>query len=245
MASVTNTSGDNPRPADGAKDSAPEPGAVMHEHVYEKLREALISGQVEPGRTISVRRLASEYDVSAMPAREAIRRLVAMGALELTDTRRVTIAKMSDKKFEEIKAARLQLEPLLARMALASISGKVRNKKRLIRELKETDGLLDNSIKQGRVTDYTKYNSDFHFALYRASNSLVLLGLVESLWLQIGPFMRVVIGRLGTSCLVDDRHKEIIEAIERDDTEHLEASIRADILHGMDNISSRDFKAPP
>jgi DNA-binding GntR family transcriptional regulator len=242
MESPTSVSGDNQRPTEGSKDSTREPGAVMHEHVYEKIREALISGQLEPGRTISVRRLASEYAVSAMPAREAIRRLVAMGALELTDTRRVTIAKMSDRKFEEIKAARLQLEPLLSRFALAAIAGKVREKKRLIRVLRETDGLLDESIRQGRVTDYTKHNSDFHFALYKASGSLVLLGLVESLWLQFGPFMRIVIGRLGTSCLVDDRHKEIIEAIENDKVEDLEAAVRADILHGMDNISSSDFK---
>jgi DNA-binding GntR family transcriptional regulator len=243
MAPVKNVSGGTQPPADGPKDTAREPGAVMHEHVYEKIREALISGQLEPGRTISVRRLASEYAVSAMPAREAIRRLVAMGALELTDTRRVTIAKMSDRKFAEIRSARLKLEPMLAGLTLAAISGKQREKKRLLRTLKKTDGLLDESIKQGRVTDYTKHNSDFHFALYRASGSLVLLGLVESLWLQFGPFMRIVIGRLGTSCLVDDRHKEIIEAIEGDQAEDLEAAVRADILHGMDNISTGDFKS--
>ena len=47
-----------------------------------------------------------------MPAREAIRRLVAMGALEMTDTRRITLATMSQKKLAEIRVARLALEPV-------------------------------------------------------------------------------------------------------------------------------------
>lgn len=244
MASVSNIIGENQKPANGLGDISREPGAVMHEYVYEKFREALISGQLQPGRTISVRRLAAEFGVSAMPAREAIRRLVAMGALELSDTRRVTIAKMSDRKFEEIKLARLRLEPLLAQLSLAAVDGRARDKKRLIKELKDNDALLDEAIKQGGVTAYTKHNSDFHFALYKASGATVLLGLVESLWLQFGPFMRIVIGRLGTSCLVDDRHKEIIEAIETGNSDMLESAVRADILHGMDNISPTELKSP-
>lgn len=223
---------------------AKDAGTVMHEHIYEKLHEALISGQLAPGRSISVRQLAAQFNVSAMPAREAIRRLVMIGALELTDTRRVRIARMTVKKFEEIKIARLELEPILAQFAFEAVGGKTREKARLIRTLKETDALLDKAIRQGDVTDYTKYNSDFHFALYRAANAAVLLGLVESLWLQFGPFMRIVIGRLGTSCLVDDRHKEIIKALEESDKEKLKAAVRADILHGMGNIRAVDFETP-
>ena len=73
-------------------------GPVMHEVVYNRLREALIAGRLPPGRALSVRGLAAEFDVSAMPAREAIRRLAALGALEFTDTRRVMIAKMTGEK---------------------------------------------------------------------------------------------------------------------------------------------------
>jgi len=244
MASVTDVTGKGKQAASGGNAIAREAGGVMHEHVYEKLREGLISGQLAPGRTLSVRRLASEFDVSAMPAREAIRRLVAIGALELTDTRRVTIAKMSVRKFEEIKVARLELEPVLAAFALDAIAGKAREKTKLIRTLTKIDALLNEAIKQGDVTDYTKCNSDFHFELYKASDATVLLGLVESLWMQFGPFMRIVIGRLGTSCLVDDRHKEIIEAIETGDKDTLRAALRADVLHGMENIKAVDFEVP-
>ena len=66
----------------GSVENVSNAGSAMHEQVFSRLREALITGQLAPGRALSVRRLASEFDVSAMPAREAIRRLVAVGALQ-------------------------------------------------------------------------------------------------------------------------------------------------------------------
>ena len=224
----------------GSVENVSNAGSAMHEQVFSRLREALITGQLAPGRALSVRRLASEFDVSAMPAREAIRRLVAVGALEYTDTRRVMIARMSEEKLEEIKQARLALEPILANFALSAVEGQPKEKKKLIKQLEAVDNELDLAIRRGDVTAYSKLNSDFHFALYRSSQANVLLNLVESLWLQFGPFMRVVIGRLGTSCLVDDKHKDIIDAVSENDAEKLKNAVKEDILHGMHTISLDD-----
>lgn len=215
--------------------------SVIHEHVFERVREAIISGQFSPGSTISVRKLASEYGVSAMPAREAIRRLVAMGALEMTDTRRITLATMSQKKLAEIRLARLALEPVLAVKALEHVTGSARAKKRLIDELTRCDTDLDAAISSGDATDYARFNSEFHFALYRVSEASVILGLVESLWMQFGPFMRVVIGRMGTAWFKDDKHKEAIAAIRDEDPGRLQQAISADIGDGMTSISEVDF----
>ena len=234
------------RPAADERDAAhavTENGGAMHEQVYERLREALISGRLAPGRALSVRGIAAEFDVSAMPARDAIRRLTALGALEFTGVRRVAIARMNEEKLNEIKDARLWLEPALAERALSRLNGKARERKKLIRELEDIDGRLDASILRGDTNQYAKFNSEFHFTLYRASEAAVLLDLVESLWLRVGPFMRIVIGRLGTACLTDDRHKEIVEALRQDDVEKLRQAVHDDIVHGMNNIEASDFSA--
>lgn len=218
-------------------------GSVVHEQVFERVREAIISGQFSPGSAISVRKLASEYGVSAMPAREAIRRLVAMGALEMTDTRRITLATMSQDKLAEIGIARLALEPVLAMKASEKVSGSHRAKKRLIDLLTHCDNELDVAIESGDATDYARHNSEFHFALYRASEANVMLSLVESLWMQFGPFMRVVIGRKGTSWFKDDKHKAAIEAIRADDSVLLRQAIYEDISDGLKSISEVDFSS--
>ena len=136
----------------GSVENVSNAGSAMHEQVFSRLREALITGQLAPGRALSVRRLASEFDVSAMPAREAIRRLVAVGALEYTDTRRVMIARMSEEKLEEIKQARLALEPILASFALCAVEGQPKEKKKLIKQLESLDNELDLAIRRGDVT---------------------------------------------------------------------------------------------
>ncbi|MEO0589800.1 MAG: GntR family transcriptional regulator [Pseudomonadota bacterium] len=210
---------------------------VVHEHIFELLREAIISGKFSPGSTISVRKLATEYNVSAMPAREAIRRLVAIGALEMTDTRRIKLASMSSGKLEEIRIARLALEPLLAVKAWEKVRANPRLKKRLVEAMTASDTAMDAAIESGDATSYARCNSDFHFTLYRASEAFVLLGLVESLWLQFGPYMRIVIGQLGTSWLKDDKHKRAIEAIQNDDPDRLRDAISADIAEGLANIN--------
>lgn len=217
---------------DGGARTAP----IIHEEVYERLRRAIIAGQLEPGRSLSVRGLASEFGVSAMPAREAIRRLVALGALELTQTRRVSVAQMTPEKFDELSIARCALEPPLAALVLRKKAKDARGLDALAAKLKTIDAALDDAISRGDVADYGRSNSDFHFALYEAAEAPVLLGLVESLWLQIGPFMRVVIGRLGTSSLVD-HHKEAIEALEAGDAGRLEEAIRLDLEQGMSSIA--------
>lgn len=219
-------------PIDLQKSGAGGRPAVVHEEVYQRLRRAIIAGQLEPGRSVSVRGLAAEFGVSAMPAREAIRQLAALGALELTETRRVRVARISEEKLREIADARLALEPALAVRALDAADRKPGGWEKLAAKLASIDEALDKAITRGDSAAYARHNSDFHFTLYLAAQSPVYLGLVESLWLQVGPFMRIVIGRLGTSSMVD-QHQEAIRAVRAGDRQKLEAAIRDDIKEGM------------
>lgn len=218
----------------------------MHEEVYARLARAIIDGQLAPGRPISVRSLAAQFSVSAMPAREAIRRLVALGALELTATRRVTIARMTTQKACELTEARTLIEPRLAGRACDRLRESRRARDALVRRLRAIDARLDAAIERSAASAYSKANSDFHFAIYRAAAAPTLLGVVESLWLQTGPFMRVVLDSIGASSLVD-QHKEAIDALAAGDRAKLERAIRLDILEGMKRIdeASRRVSAPP
>lgn len=221
------------------KKQAPKPrkrARVVHEEVYARLRRAIIDGQLEPGRSLSVRTLGAQFSVSAMPAREAIRRLAALGALEVTPTRRITVSRMSPSKIEELTEARIPLETRLAARAFERTQDRPKARAALIAKLSKIDARLDAAIEAGDVAGYSKANSEFHFALYSAAEAPVLLGVVEGLWLQIGPFMRVVVTRLGTADLVD-QHKEAIDALVEGDAKKLESSIRLDILEGMKLIS--------
>lgn len=199
---------------------------TVRDDAIAQLRHALITGQVVPGRAVTIRGLAATFGTSPMPVREAIRSLAAENALEIQSNGRVHVPTMTEQRFEDLVRARVLLEPEAAAMALDRLD------QNDIKSLTNIDDTLDESLESGDVDGYMRLNHDFHFAIYRASNSSVLLPLIESLWLQFGPFMRTVYGRVGTVSLVD-QHKEAIAAISRGDEDALRAAIKADILDGM------------
>ncbi|MFT6658318.1 GntR family transcriptional regulator [Maritalea sp.] len=193
-----------------------------HERLYRDLRERLLFGQFRPGMSVTLQGIADDHDVSLTPVREAIRRLVAEGALEMHGNRRISVPEMDEKRIDEILAVRLMLEPELAKRAITNADVKL---------LGAIDDQMDKAIQEGSVDDYLKCNFAFHFALYRASNANIMISIAESLWLQMAPYMRVVCGRVGTSNL-EDQHKRAISAIEAQNIGALQAAIIEDISSG-------------
>ncbi|MEO1136656.1 MAG: GntR family transcriptional regulator [Pseudomonadota bacterium] len=217
-----------------------ERAVSINEEVYKRLRKAIIGGELAPGRALSVRGLAAEFGVSTMPAREAIRRLIALGALEFTASRRVAVATMTKEKLLEIGEARLALEPHLGIRVLRTTLDDEDAREDLALRLTEIADSLEEAIARGDSAAYASLNSDFFYTFYEAANAPVILALVESLWLQAGPIMRIVIGRLGTSSL-SGCHQPMIAAIRVIDGEKLDAAIRDNIKVSMSGIAQVDF----
>jgi DNA-binding GntR family transcriptional regulator len=213
-----------------ASPSRPGKRETLHEQVYRELRQAIVSGQFVPGRPVTLRGVAEQLGVSPMPVREALRQLVAERALVMFDNRRIAVPAMSPSRFAELCLARALIEPELATLALSRMTASD------IASMQEFDGEIDAALARGDTEAYMRRNHDFHFTLYQAAGSSVLLPLVESLWLQVGPFLRMVVGRLGTG-RVADHHQEAIQAIRTRDEASLRDAIRADILDGRDIVS--------
>lgn len=197
----------------------------LNRWVYEQLREAIVTGQFVPGRSVTLRGVALQLGVSPMPVREALRQLVAERALVIHDNRRVAVPEMSTARLEELGAARVLLEGELALRALPGIDAA------RLQALRRLDREVDLALEQGKPERYMRFNHEFHMTLYRAAPSRVLLPLVESLWLQVGPFLRLVVGRLGTASFVD-RHRVALAAIASRDAPGLRQAIAADIGDG-------------
>ena len=68
---------------------------TLGERAYAQLADLLISGRLAPGEKLSLRSAADVLGVSIMPVREAVSRLVADKALEVTPNRAVRVPLMS------------------------------------------------------------------------------------------------------------------------------------------------------
>lgn len=200
---------------------------ALHKHVYETLRQRFVTGAVKPDAAFSTRTLAVELNVSQTPVREALSRLAADGAVEIRSKRRLAIPAMTEQRFEDLFACRLLLEPAAAAQAIGHID------EAGLRRLRQIDAGMDDAIREGDVATYMASNHAFHFAIYEASGRPTMLRLIDTLWLQFGPFMRVVYGRVGTEGLVD-QHQRAIRAIETGDRAMLSEAIHSDIADGME-----------
>ncbi|MDV6330182.1 GntR family transcriptional regulator [Asticcacaulis sp. 201] len=202
--------------------------AKMHDQVYDRLAEALIQGQIPPLKSVSLRSLAQGLGVSPMPVREAVRRLIAEKALELQPSnKRLRVPDLTEKRLTQLMTARQWVEPELAYLATSRMT------RDSIKRLRDDDAKLMTALSKGDVSGYMQANQDFHFSIYARADADLFYDMARTLWLQVGPFMRVVFGRMGTVHLPKDHHQEMIAAFERGDAEAVKASMAADIHEGM------------
>lgn len=212
-----------------------EIAVTTHESVYRGLRSRILFGGFLPGSAVTLRGLAEDMGVSPMPIREAVRRLIAERALKMQDNRRVLVPPMTQETFEQIIFARKTLEPELAARAMDRIGPAE------LRYIIAQDKAVDRAMAVGDVHGYMQSNFRFHFAIYEQAHAEALMALVESIWLQFGPFMRMAYGRFGTSSL-EDHHQGAIAALQRKDRKALRAAIAADISQGMSFIGEAVLK---
>jgi DNA-binding GntR family transcriptional regulator len=124
---------------------------------------------------------------------------------------------------------RLSLESKLARRGAESIG------RAQIARLAQVNDEMQASVGLDDVKQYLAANHRFHFGLYQAADSAVIMPIVESLWMQVGPFLNAVFTREGIAG-ARDNHLEVLKALRRGDTVAVGNAIRRDLADAADVI---------
>lgn len=200
-----------------------------HEMVFRQLRELILFGELAPGQPVTIQGLTEQLGAGMTPVREAIRRLVAEGALVSQGNRRVAVPQLSVRNVDELIFARQSIEPNLVARATESASAED------YATLAEIDDQLDEAITRGDIRAYLELNYRFHTTLYALADAPILSALADGLWLRFGPSLRVVCGRMGTQNL-PDQHKRALEAIRAGDASEAANAMRDDVVQGMEQV---------
>lgn len=201
----------------------------LHEQVYERLRHALMSGQIEPGRKLTSRKLAAELGTSDMPVRSALIRLQALHALDQLANGSMILPAMTRDRFSDLMTTRLICEPAAARQAVDRL-----DRAGLVK-LRQVAVALTASAEDQDIDAYLLHNHDFKFSIYAACGSPSLLFLIETLWLQVGPFLRQFSGQFDNDLrgiLELDYHDEIVNRLEIRDADGAADLLARDIREG-------------
>ena len=87
-------------------------------------------------------------------------------------------------------------------------------------------------IVKGDASGYVRTNLEFHRTLYLRAQAPAMLGLIETVWLQAGPTMRMLYERLQRR-QASDNHRKIIAALRAGDEPGLRLAIRMDVTQGL------------
>jgi DNA-binding GntR family transcriptional regulator len=216
-----------PRPApEKATEKAADSTARAHDRVYRALRARIMHGEMAPGASLTLRGIAKSFDVSMTPAREAVRRLAAEGALQLSLSGRITTPALSNDRIEELATLRALLEPELAARALP------RAHFALIDRLEAINQGVAQMVARHDGPGYIRLNLEFHRMLYLRAQSPAILQLTETVWLQLGPTMRALYGRLQRT-EPPRNHRLILAALKAGDEPGLRLAVRTDVTQGL------------
>lgn len=124
---------------DRAGDAAlPVEGRQSFSQLYERLRHAVLSGELVPGSIVSQVQLARRYNVSRAPLREALRMLQTEGLVEAQAGRRNRIAVVSAPDLEQLYALRITVEALAIRLTVKQMTeDDISELRRLLEEMDE------------------------------------------------------------------------------------------------------------
>ena len=200
--------------------------AAAHDRVYRALRTRIMHGEIAPGEALTLRGIGKMFDVSMTPAREAVRRLVAEGALSLSSSGRVSTPELSNERIEELATLRSLLEPELASRALP------RAHFALIDRLEAINHGVSQAIARQDATAYIRMNLEFHRTLYLRAQAPAMLAVTETVWLQLGPTMHALYGRLRRT-EPPYHHKLILAALKAGDEPGLRLAVRTDSTQGL------------
>jgi len=202
----------------------------LQQQIFDSLRDAIMSGVFRPGQVLSSRGLAEELGVSAMPVREALTRLTTEGAMENTSSRTTRLRVLSPLDFDEITAIRIEIEGMAAERAASELTDLD------LATIRKLNADLTAAAKSGDADWYLKANAAFHAEIYKLSGWPLLLGMIERLWLMVGPSIRASVPDCEHMATSQSFHDQIMQALEARDGKQVRKAIVNDIRTAAKDI---------
>lgn len=205
--------------------------ATKSERAYARVREMVLTGQLEPGAVLNQAVLARQIGISTTPLREALRRLAQQGLVELGAHRDARVAPLDAAEARDLVELRQDLDPLAAGLAA---------QRRTAADLAEMADSLARleSLPEDPSPAQLAGHRRFHAALYRASHNAVLVQTLDGLWDKTDRYRRHALRAGRTDEEVAQRaeeHRLLVEAVSDRDAaaatelmrRHVESSLAA------------------
>ena len=199
----------------------------LREIVFEYLREAILTGKLEPGQRLMEVQLAEQLGVSRTPVREAIRKLELEGLVVMIPRKGAYVADVSLKDIIDVLEIRAALEGLAASLASERMCDE---------DLEKLEGIAHEFKKKldtDNIEEMVEKDVEFHDLIFKATNNQKLIQINNSLREQVYRFRITYISDFDTSKNLVSEHAQILDAICKRDS-------RVAMEHAMTHIENAE-----
>jgi DNA-binding GntR family transcriptional regulator len=200
------------------------------DNVYERLREAIVSGRLQPNERLVEIDLTESLGASRSSVRTALLRLAHDGLVVHERNRGARVRMVDVDEAVEIIEARRVLEGLAAAAAATHAT------KRDVTELRSILRAMRSLLDAGDLLAVSDQNGELHRRILAASGHRTTIRLIEGLNSQIVRFQFRTILVPGRSERSFEEHSAIVDAIAGHDPEAAESAMRAHLAHVADAL---------
>jgi DNA-binding GntR family transcriptional regulator len=189
--------------------------------VYEALRKAIIEGDLAEGENLRQDQIASMFNTSRIPVREALSRLEQNGLITTQRYKGAVVAGLSIEEIEEIFEFRALIEAEVIRLAVPRLTGKTLDAARRHCQAFDSEA---NSAMWGEI------NRNFHYSLYEAARRPYYLQIVRASLDRIDRYLRAQLTLTNGMSRARREHKGILDACVAGDADKAAELTRDHIL---------------
>jgi DNA-binding GntR family transcriptional regulator len=207
-------------PDGGTPPGQPARRVVLPDSAYERIRDAIIHGDLAPNAQITEEWLAERLGVSRTPLREAVTRLQADGLVYRAPNRRLFVTPVSAREAENVFSVRMALEDLALTEAAPRLTDEV------LAELEASLWRMEAAYRSGKE-DVAEGGRSFHEVLYQAAGNTIVQEILARLAIRVNRYRYIATGggtRRQQQALRD--HRAILEALRAGDVTAARAALR-------------------
>lgn len=183
-------------------------GKTLSQTISEQLAEEIVMRRFQPGERLDEQSIATRFNVSRSPVRDALRHLATTRLVEYLPRRGFSVATMAVSELDELFEASGEVEALCAK--LCALRAAPSEQKRI----QYVHAQAIDAKNRGDAKAYAELNEEFHSLIYAGARNRTLEDMAQSLRQRLAPFRSKVFfvtdNRIAHS---NDEHEEVVKAI--------------------------------
>lgn len=158
------------------------PGKTLSQTISDQLAEEIVLRRFQPGERLDEQSIATRFNVSRSPVRDALRQLASTRLVEYQPRRGFSVAAMAASDLDGLFEASGEIEALCAKLCALRAAPSERKRLEFVHQQ------ATEAVARGDAKAYAELNEEFHALIYAAARNRTLQDLAQSLRQRLAPF---------------------------------------------------------